>query len=81
MILNIGILWTTVGGFLAIAIPLLSTIVLGFSACVIAYGYSYLGLWLMDRNQHILGMIVIFLSVIILPGLLGAYSYLAFPPV
>ncbi|MHA2209396.1 MAG: hypothetical protein ACXABV_09520 [Candidatus Thorarchaeota archaeon] len=81
VILNIGILWTTVGGFLAIAIPLFSTIVLGFAACVIAYGYSYLGLWLMDRNQHILGMITIFLSVIILPGLLGAYSYLAFPPI
>ncbi|MFW9802241.1 MAG: hypothetical protein ACFFFC_06300 [Candidatus Thorarchaeota archaeon] len=81
VILNIGILWTTVGGFLAIAIPPLSTIVMGFTACVIAYGYSYLGLWLMDKNQHLLGLITIFMGVIFLPGLLGAYSYLAFPPV
>ncbi len=81
VIINIGLLWTTVGGFLAIAIPFFSTVFLGFVSCVIAYGYSYLGLWLMDKNQHVLGMITIFLSVIILPGILGAYSYLAFPPV
>lgn len=81
VIINIGLLWTTVGGFLAIAIPPLSTILLGFTACVIAYGYSYLGLWLMDKNQHLLGMIIIFFSVIFMPGLLGVYSYLAFPPI
>ncbi|MHA2140635.1 MAG: hypothetical protein ACXADC_06860 [Candidatus Thorarchaeota archaeon] len=81
VILNLGLLWTTVGGFLAIAFPLFSTIVLGFAACVISYGYSYLGLWLIDNNQYIPGMIVIFVSVIFLPGLLGVYSYLAFPPI
>ncbi len=81
VILDIGILWTTVGGFLAIGIPLPSTAVLGFAACVVSYGYSYLGLWLMDNELHYLGMITILLAVIIIPGVLGAYSWFAFPPI
>lgn len=81
MILDIGILWTTVGGFLAIGIPLPSTAVLGFTACVVSYGYSYLGLWLMDNELHYLGLITILLAVIVIPGFLGAYSWFAFPPI
>ncbi|MFW9800805.1 MAG: hypothetical protein ACFFD9_10235 [Candidatus Thorarchaeota archaeon] len=81
VILDIGLLWTTVGGFLAIGIPLPSTVILGFTACVVSYGYSYLGLWLMDNELHYLGMATILLAVIIIPGGLGAYSWFAFPPI
>ncbi|MFX1367793.1 MAG: hypothetical protein ACFFAY_04270 [Promethearchaeota archaeon] len=79
VVLNIGLLWTTYGGYLAIALPVIPVIVLGLAACVISYSYSYLGLWLMDKNQHILGAITIFFSVIIAPGALGAYSWVYFP--
>lgn len=79
VVINIGLLWTTAGGYFAIAFPLIPVIVLGFTACVISYSYSYLGLWLMDKNQHIIGALVIFLSVIIAPGALGVYSWFFFP--
>ena len=79
VVLNIGLLWTQAGGFLSIAFPLAPVIVLGFAACVVAYGYSYLGLWLVDNNQFILGAIGIFLSVIIIPGGLAVYSWFYFP--
>ena len=79
VVLNIGLLWTTAGGFLAIAFPLAPVIVLGFAACVVAYGYSYFGLWLMDNNQYIIGAITVLLSVIIIPGGLAVYSWFYFP--
>ncbi|MFW9848298.1 MAG: hypothetical protein ACFFF4_04115 [Candidatus Thorarchaeota archaeon] len=79
VILNIGLLWTQAGGFLSIAFPLSPVIVLGFAACVAAYGYSYLGLWVMDNNQYFLGILLIFLGVILIPGGLGVYSWIAFP--
>ena len=77
--INIGLLWTQAGGFLSIAFPLVPVIVLGFTACVVAYGYSYLGLWLMDHNQYLLGVIFILLGVILIPGGIGVYSWVAFP--
>jgi hypothetical protein len=76
--LNVGLLWTQVGGFFLIVLPLPAVVVLGFTACVISYSYSYLGLWMMDNNYYILGVITIFLSVIIIPGVLGAYSWIGF---
>jgi len=76
--LNVGLLWTQVGGFLLIIYPLPAVIVLGFSACVISYSFSYLGLWMMDNSYYIFGVLTIFLSVIIIPGGLGVYSWLAF---
>ncbi|MDF1537873.1 MAG: hypothetical protein P1Q69_03115 [Candidatus Thorarchaeota archaeon] len=79
VILNIGLLWTQAGGFLSIAFPLAPVIVLGFAACVASYGYSYLGLWVMDHNQYFLGVILIFLGVILVPGGLAVYSWVYFP--
>ncbi len=79
VILNIGLLWTHAGGFLAVAFPLLPVIVLGFTACVISYGYSYLGLWLIDHNQHYLGLVTIFFGVLLMPGILAVYSWVFFP--
>lgn len=79
VILNIGLLWTQVGGFLSIAFPLGPVIVLGFTACVVSYGYSYLGLWLMDNLQHLVGLLTIFLGVILIPGALAVYSWFFFP--
>ncbi|MFW9909657.1 MAG: hypothetical protein ACFFEF_13885 [Candidatus Thorarchaeota archaeon] len=79
VILNIGLLWTQAGGFLSIAFPLIPVIVLGFAACVVAYGYSYLGLWFMDHNQYLLGVFFILLGVILVPGGIGVYSWFAFP--
>jgi hypothetical protein len=79
VVLNIGLLWTQAGGFLSIAFPLAPVIVLGFTACVVSYAFSYFGLWMMDNNLYLLGVITIFLSVIILPGGLAVYSWLAFP--
>ena len=79
VVFNIGPLWSQAGGFLAIALPLGPVIVLGFAACVISYAFSYLGLWMMDNNLYILGVISIFLSVIAIPFGLGIYSWLAFP--
>lgn len=73
-----GVLWSQAGGYLAIAVPLLPVIVLGFTTCVISYAFSYLGLWMMDNNQYILGVITIFLSVIVIPGVLGVYSWFAY---
>lgn len=77
--LDIGLLWTQIGGFLLVAIPLPPVIVLGFSACVISYAFSYLGLWMMDNDYYILGELTIFLAVIIVPGGLGVYSWFGFP--
>ncbi len=79
VIVNIGVLWTQAGGFLSIAFPLAPVIVLGFAACVASYGYSYLGLWVMDRNQYFLGAFFIFLGVILIPGGLAVYSWVFFP--
>ncbi len=79
VVLNIGLLWTQAGGFLSIAFPLLPVIVLGFTACVVAYGYSYLGLWLMDNDKHVLGVIFILLGALFIPGGIGVYSWFAFP--
>lgn len=73
-----GVLWSQAGGYLAIALPLPPVIVLGFAACVVSYAFSYLGLWMMDNNLYILGVITIFLSVIIIPGALGVYSWFGF---
>lgn len=73
-----GVLWSQAGGYLAIALPLPPVIVLGFAACVISYAFSYLGLWMMDNNLYVLGVITIFLSVIIIPGALGVYSWFGF---
>lgn len=79
VVFNIGLLWTQAGGFLAIALPLAPVIVLGFAACVISYSFSYLGLWMMDNNLYILGVVIIFFSVIVIPLGLGVYSWFAFP--
>jgi hypothetical protein len=73
-----GVLWSQAGGYLTIAIPLGPVIVLGFASCVISYAFSYLGLWMMDNNLYILGVIVVFLSVIIIPGALAVYSWFGF---
>lgn len=73
-----GVLWSQAGGYLAIALPLPPVIVLGFAACVISYAFSYIGLWMMDNNLYVLGVITIFLSVIIIPGALGVYSWFGF---
>ncbi len=76
--LNVGLLWTQVGGFFLIVLPLPAVIVLGFAACVISYAFTYLGLWMMDNNYYILGVTTVLLSVIIIPGGLGVYSWLGF---
>jgi hypothetical protein len=73
-----GVLWSQAGGYLAIALPLAPVIVLGFTSCVISYAFSYLGLWMMDNSQYMLGAITIFLSVIIIPGALAVYSWFGF---
>lgn len=79
VVLNIGFLWTQAGGFLSIAFPIIPTMVLGFAGCVVSYGYSYLGLWLMDQEQFLLGAISMFGGVILVPGGLAAYSWFFFP--
>ncbi len=79
VVLNIGLLWTQSGGFLAVAFPLAPVIVLGFTACVVSYAFSYLGLWMMDNNLYLIGVITIFLSVIIIPAVLAVYSWFVFP--
>ncbi|MFW9918714.1 MAG: hypothetical protein ACFFED_03890 [Candidatus Thorarchaeota archaeon] len=79
VVLNIGLLWTQAGGFLSIAFPIIPVIVLGFTACVVSYGYSYLGLWLMDNDQYFLGVFFVLLGVILVPGGIGVYSWFAFP--
>ena len=79
VVLNIGLLWTQAGGFLSIAFPLLPVIILGFTACVVAYGYSYLGLWFMDNGKHVLGVIFILFGALLIPGGIGVYSWFAFP--
>jgi hypothetical protein len=76
--LNVGLLWTQVGGFFLIVLPLPAVIVLGFAACVISYAFSYLGLWMMDNDYYILGVVTVFFSVIIIPGGLGVYSWFGF---
>lgn len=79
VVINIGLLWTQAGGFLSIAFPLAPVIILGFTASVVSYAFSYLGLWMMDNNLYLLGVITIFLAVIIVPGGLAVYSWVAFP--
>ena len=79
VLINIGgPFWTQVGGYLSVAFPLVPVIVLGFTACVVSYAYSYLGLWMMDNDYYLLGVLTIFLSVIIIPGALGLYSWVFF---
>jgi len=78
VILNVGLLWTQVGGYFLIVLPLPAVIVLGFGACVISYAFTYLGLWMMDNDYYILGVLTVFLSVIIIPGSLGVYSWFGF---
>ncbi|MBE0526540.1 hypothetical protein E4H12_05015 [Candidatus Thorarchaeota archaeon] len=79
VLVNIGgPFWTQVGGYLSVAFPLAPVIILGFAACVISYAFTYLGLWMMDNDFYIIGEITIFLSVIIIPGALAAYSWLGF---
>jgi len=79
VLINIGgPFWTQVGGYLSVAFPLGPVIILGFASCVISYAFSYLGLWMMDKNFFLLGVITIFLSVIIIPGALAAYSWFGF---
>ena len=78
VVLNTGLLWTHAGGFLAVVFPLVPVIVLGFTACVISYGYSYLGLWLLDHEQMALGLLTIFFGVLLMPGVLAAYSWVYF---
>ncbi|MFW9963475.1 MAG: hypothetical protein ACFFCX_07925 [Candidatus Sifarchaeia archaeon] len=73
-----GVLWSQAGGYLAIVLPLAPVIVLGFATCVISYAFSYLGLWMMDNNLYILGVITVFLSVIIIPGAIGVYSWFGY---
>ncbi len=73
-----GVLWSQAGGYLAIALPLAPVIVLGFATCVISYAFSYLGLWMMDNNLYILGVITVFLSVILIPGAIGVYSWFGY---
>jgi len=73
-----GPFWTQVGGYLSVAFPLGPVIALGFAACVISYAFSYLGLWMMDKDFFILGELTIFLSVIIIPGALAVYSWFGF---
>jgi len=79
VVINIGLLWTHAGGFLSIAFPIVPVIVLGFTSCVVAYGYSYLGLWFMDNGRYFLGVFLILLGVILVPGGIGVYSWFAFP--
>ncbi len=79
VVLNIGLLWTQAGGFLSVAFPLAPVIILGFTACVVSYAFSYLGLWMMDNDLYLIGVITIFLAVIIIPGGLAVYSWVAFP--
>ncbi|NWF96250.1 MAG: hypothetical protein HXY34_08905 [Candidatus Thorarchaeota archaeon] len=74
-----GPLWTQPGSYLAIAFPLPVVIVFGFTACVVSYGYSYLGLWLLDHDAHTLGVLAIIAGVLVIPGALAAYSWLGFP--
>jgi hypothetical protein len=76
--LNVGLLWTQIGGFFLIVLPLPAVIVLGFTACVISYSFSYLGLWMTDNGYYLLGVITVFLAVVIIPGSLGFYSWFAF---
>lgn len=73
-----GVLWSQAGGYLDIALPLAPVIVLGFATCVISYAFSYLGLWMMDNNLYTLGVITVFLSVIIIPGAIGVYSWFGY---
>jgi hypothetical protein len=56
-------------------------IVLGFAACVVSYAFSYLGLWMIDKDFFLIGQLTIFLSVIIIPGALAVYSWFGFTAV
>jgi hypothetical protein len=78
VMLNVGLLWTQVGGFLLIVLPLPAVIVLGFAACVVSYSFSYLGLWMMDNDFYLPGVIMVFLAVIIVPICVRTYSWFAF---
>ncbi len=78
VVLTGGFLWTQPGSYLLIAVPLHVVIFFGFGACVVSYGYSYLGLWLLDHGQHLLGLFIIVAGVIVIPGVLAAYSWVSF---
>jgi len=77
-LINFGLLWTSLGGWWAIILPLPPVIVLGFTACVVSYAFTYLGLWMMDSDYYVLGVITIILSAIVIPGGLGVYSWFGF---
>lgn len=77
-LINFGLLWTHLGGWWAIILPLPPVIVLGFTACVVSYAFTYLGLWMMDSDYYILGVITVILSAIVIPGGLGVYSWFGF---
>ncbi|MEM4736143.1 MAG: hypothetical protein QXS20_10555 [Candidatus Thorarchaeota archaeon] len=79
VVLTGGLLWTQPGSFFSIALPLHVVIVFGFTSCVVSYGYSYLGLWLMDHDRYLIGLLCIGVGVLILPAVLAAYSWLNFP--
>ncbi len=81
VLLTGGLLWTQPGSILSIALPLGPVIVLGFTACAGSYGYSYLGLWLIDHEKGIIGVITTVFGVIIVPAALAAYSWFFFPAV
>ncbi len=73
-----GPLWIVESGWLAIALPIIPVIVMGFTTCCVAYAYSYVGLWMMDNDLYLPGVITILLSVIIAPGIFAAYSWFGF---
>ncbi len=74
-----GPLWTIPGGGLMLVLfPIVPLIVFGFLVSVIVYGYSYFALWLLDQGYFILGILVLFISVIIIPGALGVISMIYF---
>jgi hypothetical protein len=79
VVLTGGLLWTQPGSYISVALPPHVVIAFGFTACVISYGYSYLGLWLMDREKHWFGLLTIVSGVIVMPGVLAAYSWIFFP--
>jgi hypothetical protein len=77
-LINFGLLWTHLGGWWTIILPLPPVIILGFTACVVSYAYAYLGFWMMDNDYYVLGVIIIILSMIVIPVVLGVYSWFGF---
>jgi hypothetical protein len=78
VMLSVGLLWAQAEGFLLLVLPLPAVVILGFAACVVSYSFSYLGLWMMDNDFYLLGVIVVFLAVIIIPIGFGTYSWFGF---